>query len=190
MIPIYLASKSPRRYDLLKQGGLSFEVVDHSVDESRYPEEAIVDMVKRLALEKAESVKKISEGLIIGCDTVVELDGELLIKPVDLPDAVRTLRKLSGRMHLVHSGLCIIKIPEDLVSITVTTTKVFFIKLDLDEIHAYFKSEDIMSCAGAYKIQERGAFFVKKIDGSYSNVVGLPLETFYKETKKLGIRIF
>jgi septum formation protein len=186
-LKIYLASKSPRRKKLLEQINLKFEVITVEVDETQKPGEKPVNMVKRLAKEKLTAAKEIiNEGIILTADTTVVLDQKVLGKPEDEKDALKILKKLSGRTHIVYTGfaLCNTKLDKEIISYE--KTLVTFYKLSEDEILDYIKTGSPMDKAGAYGIQDDfGAVFVKKINGDYYNVVGLPLAKVYQSIKKI-----
>jgi septum formation protein len=185
--PIFLASKSPRRKKLLHQINLNFRVLPVEIDERRKGKETPLQMVKRLAEEKLEAaLLKAEDGIIITADTTVVLDGELLEKPENKTDAVRMLKKLSGRTHIVYTGFTV---HNSLKGKTITDyekTYVTFRKLGSKEISDYVDTGSPMDKAGAYGIQDDfGAVFVEKIKGDYYNVVGLPLSKLYSDLMKV-----
>lgn len=170
--PVVLASGSPRRRELLDQLGLAFVVVVPHVDETPQPGEQPVALVRRLAVAKAAAV----EGdPVLGADTIVEVDGEILGKPVDADDARRMLRRLSGRSHRVHTGVAVRS--GERTQVEVTTTIVTFAPLTPPLIEWYLGTGEPFDKAGAYAVQGHGGVFVETIRGSVSNVVGLPLST-------------
>lgn len=176
ILPIILASASPRRADLLRQAGIDFIAIPADVDERVLSGEEPEAHVMRLATEKARVVaEKTGHGLVIGADTVVVIDGKILGKPVDRAEAVSMLRLLSGRGHRVMTGLTLANVGSREVSCHVEVTDVFFRELGDREIDAYVNSGEPMDKAGAYGIQEKGVFFVRRVEGCYNNVVGLPL---------------
>ncbi len=169
---LVLASGSPRRRELLGQLGLAFRVVPADVDETPLPGERPVAMVRRLAVIKATAV----EGdPVVGADTTVEVDGEILGKPVDVDDARRMLRRLSGRSHKVHTGVAVRC--GELVEAEVATTIVSFSALTPPLVEWYVGTGESFDKAGGYAIQGHGGVFVEAVRGSVSNVVGLPLTT-------------
>jgi septum formation protein len=173
---LVLASQSPRRSELLRNAGIGFRVQAAGVDETPFPGEAPVDYVRRLARAKAAAV----EGeLVLGADTVVVVDGQILGKPADSADAVRMLRLLSGRAHEVITGICL----AGTVAHDITT--VFFSRISEEEIRDYVASGEPMDKAGAYAIQGRASCFVERIEGSYSNVVGLPVAMVYRHLRAI-----
>jgi septum formation protein len=183
--PLVLASRSPRRRKLLEQTGVSFTVqvspVDEVIPENTSPE----NIVRQLALEKAEAVAGDHlEAITLGADTIVVLNGAVLGKPVDETDAHRMLRMLSGNTHAVFTGLALVH-PSSRRRITAhEKTGVTFAELTDAEISAYVATGSPMDKAGAYGIQDDlGALFISRIDGDYYNVVGLPLHRFYQTLK-------
>lgn len=187
MTRIILASKSARRRKLLEKAGIDFvaeeSTVTEKIDKSLPPEKLVI----KLASEKAMDIAKNHPGknvIIIGADTVVEFRREILGKPKTKQSAVRMLRKLSGNMHKVYTGLILLN-PYSNKRIThVEITKVYFRELTNKEIEKYVASGEPFGKAGSYAIQEKGALFVKRIEGDYYNIVGLPL-CFLIENLKL-----
>ncbi|MBE9468076.1 MAG: septum formation protein Maf [Bacteroidetes bacterium] len=183
---IILASKSPRRQNLLKELGVDFEIVTNNNVEEIYPEDIPKhDIPVFLAEKKAQGfINKISNNeLIITSDTIVLLNNEVIEKPVDYNDAVKMLNKLSGNKHTVVSGVCITT-KQKQVSFS-ADTNVYFNHLTDDEIKYYINNFKPFDKAGAYGIQEWIGFIgVKKIEGSYFNVMGLPIHRLYEELKK------
>ena len=169
---LVLASGSPRRRELLGQLGLTFRVVPADVDESPRPGERSLAMVRRLAVAKATAV---DGDPVLGADTTVEVDGEVLGKPLDVTDARRMLRRLSGRSHKVHTGVAVRS--GDLVEVEVATTIVTFTALTPPLVEWYVGTGEPFDKAGGYAIQGHGGVFVEAVRGSVSNVVGLPLTT-------------
>ncbi|UZD67625.1 Maf-like protein [Marinobacter sp. AN1] len=174
---VILASASPRRADLLRQLGLSFDTQPVAIDETPRPGEEPEAYVQRLAREKAlagyQQVGQ-AEALVIGSDTTVVLEHRILGKPVDREEAKSMLQALSGRTHQVMTGVALTT--SDGTKVSVSTTDVEFRSLDEREIDAYCDTGEPMDKAGAYGIQGRGGAFVASIKGSYSAVVGLPLD--------------
>jgi len=184
---IVLASRSPRRQILLKQIGLEFEVKESGVDEAFDHIQSPIDHVTILSHRKAIEVgKNIEEGFIIGADTIVVLNGNILGKPADEADAIQMLNTLSGRTHQVFTGFTILDRPSDRYLTDYQVTDVTFRNLYQEEIKEYVRSGSPMDKAGAYGIQDDyGAVFVQKIEGCFYNVVGFPLTKFY-----LSMQIF
>jgi septum formation protein len=173
---IILASASPRRSELLESAGIRFQVVPGHIDETPFPGEKPLEHVLRLAEEKAREVAKREDGdFFIGADTIVLCDDEIMGKPVDADDAFRMLGKLSGRHHEVITGTAIYEKGKGSSIRRSVTTKVLFKELSSEDISAYVATGCPMDKAGAYAIQGGAAFMVRSIEGSYTNVVGLPL---------------
>jgi septum formation protein len=189
--PFILASSSPRRRELLRQIGVHFSVAPADVDESVIPGEPAEVYAARVALDKARMAAQGGcDGIIIAADTVVVLDNEIMGKPVDANDAERMLSKLSGRVHEVITAVAVRDAATGRESIQSSTTRVWFRELSASEIASYVASGEPLDKAGAYGIQERGAFLVEKIEGCYFNVVGLPLSLLGEMLKEFGCRIF
>lgn len=178
---LVLASASRRRQILLRQIGLTFEVRESDIPEEFEEDRSIPENVRTLALRKAQAVvKPFDNAIVIGADTVVLLDNEVLTKPRDRRDACQMLAKLSGRTHEVYTGFALLDCPTGKSTSAVETTKVTFRKLSGQEIDEYVASGSPMDKAGAYGIQDDyGAVFVERIEGCYYNVVGFPLARFY-----------
>ncbi|HEV2176305.1 MAG TPA: Maf family protein [Terriglobia bacterium] len=174
---LILASASPRRQELLRNAGIDFEARASRVEERRRPDETAEDIAQRLAREKALDVAASSPAgsLVLGADTVVVVEGDVLGKPADAEDAARMLRLLSGRTHRVITGICLVRAPDAAEALQVESTWVYFRSLDESEIQEYVASGEPFDKAGAYAIQERASKFVTRIEGSYSNVMGLPV---------------
>ena len=179
---LILASASPRRASLLLQIGLTFEVCPSDVVEpplSMYSNKSASEITRELALIKAKAVAQDhNDGVIIGADTLVSLAGELLGKPSDDADALTMLTRLSGNSHEVVTGVTLIDAATGRDRVWSETTQVYFRELSRTEITAYIASGETSDKAGAYGIQGRGAAFVRRIEGCYFNVVGLPLASF------------
>ena len=186
-LPIYLASRSPRRRKLLKQMGIKFKSFSVNLDEKINGGEKPVHLVKRLSIEKLELArKKIKSGLIITADTIVVLNNKIIGKPTNKKEAVQYLKLLSGKQHIVFTGFAVMNIPANKIIVDYEKTEVKFRKLDDDEINDYVHSGCPLDKAGAYGIQDDfGAVFVEKINGCYYNVVGLPLTKLYQALRKL-----
>lgn len=176
---IVLASKSPRRSEILKNAGIDFTVrvadADETIPDGTKPQDAVVF----LAARKAMAVERAEDELVLGADTVVVLDDKVLSKPKDREDAYNMLRSLSGRVHSVFTGVCAIG---NGVSITFAEeTKVEFLPLTDKEILNYIDSNEPYDKAGAYGIQGLASKFVRGIEGDYFNVVGLPISRTYEK---------
>jgi nucleoside triphosphate pyrophosphatase len=183
---LVLASTSPRRRQLLGLLGIPFRAAAPiGVDESPLAGESPPEVVGRLAEAKARSV----EGeAVLAADTIVELDGDVLGKPVDPDDAGKMLRRLSGRTHRVHTGVAVRS--GDVVGLEVVTTQVSFVPLTAEAIAWYVGTGEPLDKAGAYAIQGAGGVFVDEVRGSVTNVVGLPLATVVRLLEVHGIRGF
>lgn len=179
---IYLASNSPRRKKLLKQFGLKFKVIKINYNEKIKLDESPIQNVKRISKEKLELAKeKIKKGIIITADTIVVIENKILGKPKSKKDAKSILNKLSGRTHFVYTGFSIYNSRTKRSITDYEKTAVTFKKLKQKEIINYIETGSPMDKAGAYGIQDDfGAVFVKKINGCYYNVVGLPLSKLYQ----------
>lgn len=192
---IILASASPRRQELLSSVGIVFLVRPSDIDEDPLDDESPKDHVLRLASAKAravaQGVNKRDETWVLGADTIVTLDKELMGKPMDREDAFDMLRKLSGHEHKVITGYSIYNSSTGEEIKRAVETSVKFKKLTGDEIRGYVASGEPMDKAGAYAVQGLGAFMVEEINGSYSNVVGLPLCQVVDDLEKVGaVRLF
>jgi septum formation protein len=175
---LILASASPRRAELLRAAGVDFEVVSTDIDEAMCPGETPSGYVRRLASEKAAAAMAVvgaPQALILGADTAVVVDDDILGKPQDDADAAAMLRRLSGRGHEVMTGICLRG--TDIEVVRVEITAVFFAPLSDEDVAWYVASGEGRDKAGAYAIQGLASRFIPRIDGSYSNVVGLPIES-------------
>lgn len=193
---IVLASGSPRRLELLTNIGLDFEVIPSKVEESVPPGISPEELVRSLAREKAHDVLKTlskeQKTVVIGADTMVVLDGELIGKPTDEDDARQMLRRLSERTHTVFTGVIVLKQhkDDDLKEIEhVESSLVTFRKLDEKEITAYIATREPMDKAGAYALQGVGAALVARVEGCYTNIIGLPVPTIVSMLRQAGVNI-
>lgn len=179
---LVLASGSPRRRELLASVGVAAEIVVTDIDETVTPGEVAQDLVARLARGKAEAAAStgvFDNALIIGSDTVVEVDGVILGKPVDDEDATSMLRSLSGQTHRAHTGICVVSVDPDRpdqLGCVVSSTTVTMRHLSEEDIAWYLSTLDHQGKAGSYAIQGFAAVFVIGIEGPYDGVVGLPLQ--------------
>ncbi|MBS1701147.1 MAG: septum formation inhibitor Maf [Armatimonadetes bacterium] len=172
---VILASASPRRHQLLKQVVEDFLIVPTDIDEDALTTDDPIQTAETLAFEKANAVPKTYENpVIIGCDTVVALDGRQYAKPRDRADAIRILQTLRGRTHQVITGVAVLAPHQSVVSHCVT--HVSFNDVSDQEIENYVDTGEPMDKAGAYGAQGMGSFLVKSLDGPFDNVVGLPLD--------------
>jgi septum formation protein len=180
-VPLVLASASPRRRQLLTQMGLAFEVVASSIEESDDDAAMPESMVRRLATEKARDVAATRpDALVLGADTTVVLEQENLGKPQDADEARRMLARLSGETHVVYTGIALVHPASERVVVAVEQTLVTFASLSTHEIDAYVATGSPLDKAGAYGIQDDlGALFIRRIEGDYYNVVGLPVHRLY-----------
>jgi septum formation protein len=183
---IILASSSPRRQFLFRQIGFDFEVVPSNFEEvfdtSKSPQENALGLSKAKAFDVAG---KFQNAFVVGADTIVVLNGDIMGKPTDDSDALLMLKKLSGMEHIVYTGFTIVDRPSNKFISEIESTAVKFRDLDHEEIINYIKSGSPADKAGAYGIQDDyGALFVEKINGCFYNVVGFPLTKFYITLKK------
>jgi septum formation protein len=184
---IILASASPRRMELLESAGIEFGVCPADIPEEPLPGEQPRDHVLRLARDKAyEAAARVEGRFFIGADTIVLCDGEIMGKPVDEGDAERMLKKLSGVAHEVITGFAVFDRERDGVICRSVTTKVYFKPLRDEEIRSYVATGCPMDKAGAYAIQGGAAHMVERIEGSYTNVVGLPLCEVVEALRRMG----
>jgi len=173
---IILASASPRRRELLKHLGLTFEVIPSKIEEDVKDGEEPCEHVLRLARLKAQEIARDQDSaVIIGADTIVVLGGEILGKPKDEEEAFAMLSQMSGRVHRVFTGFCVLDASDGSEYSEAVESKVRFKHLTPEEIRGYIKTGEPMDKAGAYAVQGRGSYMIKEIQGSYTNVVGLPL---------------
>lgn len=178
MAELYLASQSPRRTELLTQVGIDHIVVSSTYEELNEGYENPTEMVKAQALGKARCAVGVpDDGFVLGADTIVVLDGDVLGKPHNEDEARLMLQRLSGRVHSVITGVALLVKGKERVFHN--ETKVYFKSLAPFEIESYIASGEPMDKAGAYGIQGKGALWVEKVEGSYTNVVGLPVEQVY-----------
>ena len=183
METIILASGSPRRKELLTRVKMPFKVIPPSLAEDYSATVSPQELVSDVARSKVEAVMELfkseSPRWVVGVDTIVEIDGKVLGKPSGPEEAMSMLGLLSGRVHRVYSGIAVLIERTKPVELEVVRTEVKLRAMSPSEIRYYVDCGEWSGAAGAYRIQERGAFFVEWIQGSYSNVVGLPLEAFY-----------
>lgn len=198
---LYLASGSPRRAQILRDAHIPFEPVNAPVDESPRVGEPAIERVLRLAHAKAEAgaeavrragnaaITADAPALVIGADTEVVLDGDVLGKPASDDDARRMLRRLAGRTHEVITGVAVIRLPDATHRLEHEVTRVTFAPLTDAGIAAYVASEEHRDKAGAYAIQGRAGTFVTRVEGCYFNVVGLPLARLARILRELGLTL-
>jgi septum formation protein len=183
---LLLASASPRRAEMLKLCGVSYRVVPAAIDESATAGEAPAAYVRRMALAKAEAGSSQSGRSVpvLAADTAVVIDDLILGKPRDLEDAKRMLGLLSGRWHEVYSGVAVMHLEADAISVR---TRVKMRTVAVSEVDAYWRTGEPLDKAGSYAVQGIGGAFIDRIDGSYSNVVGLPLVETLSLLNKYGV---
>jgi septum formation protein len=182
---LILASSSPRRKQLLEMANLCFDILASEIDEQIQENQSPEQIVQSLAYQKAKAVQTIhSDAYVIGADTVVVYNGNILGKPKTEQEAANMLRMLSGNSHDVLTGVAILAPEKETVFVERTT--VTFWDLTDEEIFEYIATGEPMDKAGAYGIQGRAALFVKRIEGDYFSVVGLPLSRTVRELKRLG----
>jgi len=190
MKKIILASKSPRRADLLNQIGLNFEIIPSKINEKQYISQDPEESVKKIALMKANEVaKKIKNGIVIGADTIVILDGEVIGKPKDERDAFKILKKISNKEHVVITGLAVVDASTKKTFVETVKTLVKFKKITDEEIKDFIDTGEPFDKAGGYGIMNFASIFVEKVNGCFYNVVGLPLSKLTEMLKHFGINI-
>jgi septum formation protein len=188
--PLILASTSPRRHELLRSAGFDFVVAPPGVEETVLPGESPEVMARRLALLKARAVAERStpESCVLAADTLVVLDERVLGKPQDVDEAARMLLTLAGRAHRVVTGFALLVAGTDLCEVAVEQSEVRMRPVGSDEARAYAADGEPLDKAGAYAVQGAGGRFVEAIDGSRSNVIGLPLEAVLPRLAAFGVR--
>jgi len=187
--PLILASASPRRQELLRRLRVEFEVWPAGVEELHQEQLTARELSLLNAYRKARAVaKQFPDHTVLGADTLVSLGPRLYGKPTDLPDAARMLRELGGNTHQVVTGVCLLHLRAHRETLFAETTEVTFRPLSPEQIEAYLLAVKPLDKAGAYAIQERGGDLIADVSGSYSNVIGLPLERLREELSRLGRR--
>lgn len=184
---LYLASTSPRRADILRAAGWPFELVNGSVDETRLPDEDAVTYVRRLARAKCEAAaEKLESGVVLGADTTVVVDREVMGQPLDDEDARRMLRLLSGKWHEVLTGVALVRVGSGADCVVGhESTRVRFSEMTDQEIEWYVATGETRGKAGAYGIQGAASLFIEEIAGDYLNIVGLPVRLVYELSKQV-----
>lgn len=182
---LVLASKSPRRREILTNAGIPFVVRPADVPEIRRPDETAAVYAARLAREKAAAAPAAPDEIVLGADTLVLLDGHILEKPADPGDARRMLRLLSGQWHTVLTAVCLRS--GGRMTEASESTRVHFVELSGGEIEAYVDSGEPADKAGAYAIQGLASRFIDRVEGCYFNVVGLPIALVYRLLKKMAV---
>ena len=188
---LILASTSPRRAEILRNAGFVFDVLPTHTDETRQPDEAAADYVRRTAQAKAraarEQLRATGEpAIVIAADTVVLDEGQILTKPQDAADARRMLRMMGGKSHEILTGLAILRLPDGVEAVHIERTCVELLPISDDQIESYLGTGESFDKAGAYGIQGVAGRFVAKIDGCYFNVMGLPLSRVWRAIRALG----
>lgn len=187
---LILASKSPRRAELLAAAGWQFEAVAANIDETRQAGEEAVAYVRRLAQTKAEKVaRQFVDDLVLGADTTVVVGDEILAQPGDTATAEWMLNLLSGKWHQVLTGVALVHASDARLIVAHEVTQVRFAELSAAEIHWYVSTGEPLDKAGAYGIQGRAAPFIEEIQGDYFNIVGLPMRLIYKLIRENFTRI-
>lgn len=182
---LVLASKSPRRKEILEMLAWKFRVDSEETKEEFIEGQSIEENMQRIALEKAKAVqKRHSEDIILACDTVVVVEGKVLGKPRDEEEAKAMLRKLSGKSSEVYSAVALVDVAEGREKTFVEKTKIYFYPLTEEEIEDYVATGEAMDKAGAYAIQGKASLFIERIEGDYWNVVGLPISKVYRALEK------
>jgi septum formation protein len=182
---LVLASASPRRQELLRNAGLTFEVQPADIPEDPLPGEQPKDCAERLAREKALAIARLRpDAAVLGADTVVVIDNQILGKPADASDAARMLRLLSGRTHQVITGVCLVANGRS--SVASETTSVTVSEISEKEIADYVASGEPMDKAGAYAIQGIASRWIPRFEGDYGNVVGLPVALVFRMLRQAG----
>lgn len=187
-LPLILASASPRRREFLAGLGLAFTVLPASVDETPMAGESPWAFVRRMAAAKANSVAAgHPQACVLGTDTVVALEGTIFGKPRDAEEALAILTTLQGRTHEVSTGFAVVARESGIAEVDVCTTRVSFAAYDQAILRAYVDSGEPMDKAGAYGIQGRGSFLIRSIEGSCTNVIGLPVEALLRTLLAHGL---
>jgi septum formation protein len=189
---LVLASASPRRQEILKQLGLDFRVVPSNIEEKMPKDMAPANAAVYIALQKAKDVADRSGNgsLVIGADTIVVLDNEIMGKPEDQVQAFYMLDRLSGRQHTVITGLAVVDRQRDIEITGFEETKVYMRKLSPDRIERYIRTGEPYDKAGAYAVQGKASVFIDRIEGCYFNVVGLPISKLDAMLYSIGVDLF
>ena len=189
---IILASASAQRKELLRRGGMSCQVIPSRAKEMTKIRTTCADLVKQNAVLKAKEVaSRVKHGIVIGADTLVYGgDKKIIGKPRDLKDAKRILRELFARPHWVYTGVCIIDASTGKTAVGYEKTKVYMNHLSDGEIDIYHKKVSPLDKAGGFDIEGHGGLFIRRIEGCYSNVIGLPMAKLREMLKKFGIYVF
>lgn len=177
--PVYLASGSPRRAEILTKYGVEFQVIANLLDPEPMVKSGslvyIRKQLRQLAFQKADASKQAYQGVVIGADTVVVLDGQVLGKPDSIDQAVSMLKQLSGKTHVVVSSVCLLNTPSQTKTCISDVAEISFYALEEAQIREYCETHSVLDKAGGYAIQDIGHLFVKGYMGSYETIVGLPI---------------
>ncbi len=188
MKKIILASESPRRQSLLQQMGLDFKVFPANITEDLSISKSPEDLVRTIAWQKAQQILQgLEDGIVIAADTVVSWEGKVMGKPADRNEAQAMLSCLSGQVHQVMTGLCVVEAGDGSPDLAVECTDVFFRPLSVRDIDNYLNHGEWMDKAGAYAIQGCGALLIDRIEGCFFNVVGLPLNRLNLMLRRKGL---
>ncbi|MGC1105783.1 MAG: Maf family protein [Candidatus Acidiferrales bacterium] len=192
---LILASTSPRRAEILRNGGFDFEVFPSEIDESRSSRESapvyvwrVAELKVRTAMSRLRANRQKDYSAIVAADTVVAVDGDVLGKPRSAEDARRMLRRLSGKWHEVFTGLAVLVRRSERTIVVVEKTRVEFGLLSDSEIDEYIRTDEPFDKAGAYAIQGQGGKFILRVEGCYFNVMGLPLARLYAILRELKLQ--
>jgi len=184
-----LASKSPRRKEILEEFGFKLQIITEEVAEESNEKDPILWAIE-IAKKKAEAVSKNNrDQWVLAADTVVVYENEFLGKPKDEKDAFEVLKKLSGKNHQVITGVVFINVEANIEISFADKTEVYFKQLDESEINWYVETKDPLDKAGSYGIQGKGSIFIERIEGDFFNVMGFPISKFYDKLKELKINI-
>jgi septum formation protein len=186
---LILASSSPRRYEILKNAGYEFEVIpsfaDENISQKMQPEELAASLSYKKAKDVFEKHKDMVDIVVIGADTIVVLDGKILGKPTGKSESFEMIKAMSGRKHDVYTGVSIIH--RDMADTFFVKTTVEFLNIEDEQIRAYIDTGEPADKAGSYGIQGYGSVFVKRIEGDFYSVMGLPVSKVYEKLKGIGI---
>lgn len=187
METIILASKSPRRKEILEMLDWNFEVCSQETEEVFDEEKSIEENMQRIAMQKAKAVIEGHENsLILACDTMVVVENKIFGKPKNIEEAKAMLKSLSGKYSYVYSAVALLHVTKGLKKSFVEKTKIYFREISEEEMEKYIATGEPMDKAGAYAIQGKASIFIQKIEGDYWNVVGLPIARIYKTLKEWG----
>lgn len=197
-VRLVLASESPRRIEMLRTLGLQFESIPSKIDETTDLKDP-VEVVEALALAKAQHIAQLlvpsapsatdERTFVLGADTIVVLGQEILGKPTSREHAYQMLTRMSGRVHRVYTGVAIVEAGVGTMQVSHAASSVYFRSLDSAEVRCYAKTDEPMDKAGAYALQGAAGAFIDKIEGCYSNVIGLPMPLTTRMLRKIGIKV-